>query len=47
MANHSWLDESVIYQIFPPSFADGDGDGVGDLPGATAHLDYLQWLGIE
>jgi len=46
-ATSSWLDDAVIYQIFLPSFADSDGDGIGDLPGAIAHLDHLQWLGID
>jgi glycosidase len=43
----SWLDDAVIYQIFLPSFADSDGDGIGDLPGALAHLDHLQRLGVD
>jgi alpha-glucosidase len=37
----------VIYQIYPRSFADSNGDGVGDLPGITARLDHLAWLGID
>jgi len=37
----SWWREGVIYQIYPRSFADSNGDGVGDLPGIIAHLDYL------
>ena len=40
-----WLD-AVVYQIYPRSFADANGDGIGDLPGVVAKLDYLQWLGI-
>ena len=36
-----WWQEAVIYQIYPRSFADGDGDGVGDLAGLRAHLDHL------
>jgi glycosidase len=47
MAGTGWLRDSVIYQILMPSFADGDGDGTGDLKGAIAHLDYLEWLGID
>lgn len=37
----------VAYQIYPRSFADGNGDGVGDLPGALARLDHLVWLGVD
>lgn len=37
----------VAYQIYPRSFADGNGDGVGDLAGITAHLDHLDWLGVD
>ena len=43
----TWLDDAVIYQIFLPSFADSDGDGIGDLRGAIAHLDHLAELGID
>ncbi len=42
-----WWRGGVIYQIYPRSFADTNGDGVGDLPGIIAHLDYLQWLGVD
>jgi oligo-1,6-glucosidase len=34
-----WWKESVVYQIWPRSFADGDGDGIGDLAGITSRLD--------
>src|SRR5450631_3734924 len=38
---------AVLYQIYPRSFADSDGDGVGDLQGIIDRIDYLQWLGID
>lgn len=42
-----WWHEMVAYQIYPKSFLDTNGDGVGDLPGITAKLDYLKDLGID
>ena len=36
-----------MYQIYPRSFADTSGDGVGDLRGIIEHLDYLEWLGVD
>jgi alpha-glucosidase len=42
-----WWQTAVVYQIYPRSFADGNGDGIGDLWGATERLDYLEWLGID
>ncbi|MFT3832252.1 MAG: alpha-amylase family glycosyl hydrolase [Micropruina sp.] len=43
----SWLADSVIYEIYPQSFMDSNSDGIGDLPGVIARLDYLAWLGID
>ncbi|MFK4136728.1 alpha-amylase family glycosyl hydrolase [Pseudomonas luteola] len=42
-----WWKSAVIYQIYPRSFADSNGDGVGDLPGILRHLDHLELLGID
>lgn len=42
-----WWRTAVIYQIYPRSFADANGDGIGDLPGVTAHLDDLATLGVD
>ena len=43
----AWWTSAVVYQIYPRSFADGSGDGIGDLQGILAHLDYLQDLGVD
>jgi len=43
----SWWRSAVIYQVYPRSFADSDGDGVGDLPGITSRLPYLAELGVD
>lgn len=42
-----WWQTGVVYQIYPRSFADTRGNGVGDLPGVEAHLDHLAWLGVD
>ena len=42
-----WWKQAVIYQIYPRSFCDSNGDGIGDLPGILSKLDYLQTLGID
>ncbi|WP_345969576.1 alpha-glucosidase [Sulfurimonas sp. HSL1-6] len=42
-----WWERAVFYQVYPRSFADGNGDGIGDLPGIIGKLDYLQWLGVD
>ncbi len=43
----AWWKNSVIYQIYPRSFADSNGDGIGDLNGITEHLDYIKELGAD
>lgn len=47
MTNYPWWKSAVFYQIYPRSFADANGDGIGDLPGVLSRLDYLTWLGID
>ncbi|MEN6424735.1 MAG: alpha-amylase family glycosyl hydrolase [Phycisphaerales bacterium] len=44
---HLWWQTGVIYQIYPLSFMDSNGDGYGDLAGISSKLDYLQWLGVD
>ncbi|MBS2079994.1 alpha-amylase family glycosyl hydrolase, partial [Mycobacterium tuberculosis] len=43
----AWWSSAVFYQVYPRSFADGDGDGVGDLDGVTARLGHLGQLGVD
>jgi alpha-glucosidase len=49
MTSHllSWWQHGVIYQIYPRSFKDSNGDGIGDLQGIITRLDYLTWLGVD
>lgn len=47
MSKHAWWQEGTIYQIYPRSFMDSDGDGIGDLEGVRTRLDYLVWLGVD
>jgi hypothetical protein len=42
-----WWHHSVVYQIYPRSFFDANGDGIGDLSGVTMKLDYLKSLGVD
>jgi alpha-glucosidase len=42
-----WWQRGIVYQVYPRSFMDSDGDGIGDLRGVLARLDYLEWLGVD
>ena len=42
----SWLNDAVFYQIYPSSFQDSDGNGIGDIPGITSRLEYVRSLGV-
>jgi alpha-glucosidase len=44
---HPWWKHAVFYEIYPRSFADSNNDGIGDIPGITSKLDYLDWLGVD
>jgi alpha-glucosidase len=46
-AHDPWWRHAVVYQIYPRSFCDSDGDGVGDLAGIRSRLDHLTWLGVD
>ncbi|WP_296668034.1 alpha-glucosidase [Demequina sp.] len=42
-----WWKSAVVYQVYPRSFQDSDGDGIGDLQGIRSRLDHLEWLGVD
>ena len=42
-----WYKDAVIYQIYPRSFCDGNGDGIGDIRGIISKLDYIKSLGVD
>lgn len=44
---HKWWKESTVYQMYPASFKDSNGDGVGDIPGIISELDYVKSLGVD
>ena len=46
-SHNAWWKEAVVYQIYPRSFMDSDGDGIGDLQGIVSRLDYVKNLGVD
>ncbi|MBQ2804890.1 MAG: hypothetical protein IJF10_03330, partial [Clostridia bacterium] len=44
---NQWYKDAVIYQIYPRSFKDSNGDGIGDIPGIISKLDYIASLGVD
>lgn len=46
-SEHEWWKRGVVYQVYPWSFQDSNGDGIGDLAGIRSRLEYLSWLGVD
>lgn len=47
LSSRPWWKDAVCYQIYPASFKDSNGDGLGDIPGILSKIDYLKDLGID
>lgn len=47
MLKKDWWKSSTVYQIYPKSFCDSNGDGIGDIKGIISKLDYLKKLGVD
>ena len=47
VTDETWWRQAAVYQIYPRSFADSNGDGLGDLPGVTSRVPYLKELGVD
>lgn len=47
LVRRAWWKEASVYQIYPASFKDSNGDGLGDLPGIYSKLDYIKNLGVD
>jgi glycosidase len=45
--SYRWWESGIVYQVYPRSFQDSNGDGIGDLKGLTSRLDYLVELGVD
>jgi alpha-glucosidase len=46
-ASRRWIDDAVVYEVYPRSFQDSDDDGIGDLEGVRRRLPHLEWLGVD